>query len=254
MKKLRLFSLVLILFLVACGDGTTTDTGTTDDVDTVEIVAEDTAVAPEPTVEPVEPTAEPTEPAIPADIRDASDFVGLWDGSLAGEHGFIVFTDDGTYLLGLNPETVMSEPRVTGEYWIEDGQFHILDLTNAGHWTECANEGVYGTAVDDDGTLRFVTIEDGCNEGGFTRNYIMENALWTHIGDVPAAAMPEDDAGEMADESAIDAETLGKRCKGLWIIMSAQKMKASCSWSICLTLGLRGRVLRVWPIRRRTWR
>ena len=179
MKKFLLFSLVFILFLVACGDTATSDV-VTDDVAAVveEVVVEDTPVPPE-------PTDEPTEPAFPADIADASELVGLWDGEIAGEHGFIVFAADGTYLLGLSLESLMNAPRVTGEYWVEDGQFYLQDVTNAGHWTECADVGVYGTDVDEDGTLKFVTIEDACNEGGFTRSYVMGNAKWTHMGGVP---------------------------------------------------------------------
>ena len=201
MKKFFLISLALVLFLAACGGSDTPETV----VDEVETVATDTAVPPEPTAEPIEPTTEPTEAAIPADISDGAELVGLWDGALAGEHGYMVFADDGTYYLALSQGDVLSAPRVTGSYWIEDGQFHMQDGTNAGHWTECADEGVYGTAVDEDGTLRFITIDDPCNTGGFTRNYVMENVLWTRIGDVPAASMPEDASEEMADMMAIGA-------------------------------------------------
>ena len=215
MKKFILISLALILFLAACGGSDTPETETV--VDEAETVVADTAVppSPEPTAEPIEPTTEPTVAAIPADIGDGAELVGLWDGALAGEHGFMVFADDGTYHLGLSQDAVLSAPRVTGSYWIEDGQFHMQDATNAGHWTECADEGVYGTTVDQDGTLQFITIDDPCNTGGFTRNYVMENVLWTRLGDVPAAAMPEDTSAEMADAGAIDSDALATALQGI---------------------------------------
>jgi len=171
MKKM--FLLLFVVIFSACGDNSSTEDAA-DEPDTVETVAEPTAVPPEPI----------PEPAFPADIADAAALVGLWDGSLGGEHGYIVFADDGTYYLSLIRDTILNEPRVTGEYWLEDSQFHLRDKENAGHWTDCAEEGVYGTTVAEDGTLAFVTIEDSCNEGGFTRNYVMENTKWTRIGDV----------------------------------------------------------------------
>ena len=178
MKKLLFCcALFLIVFLTACG-GSTSSNEAAERSKPVESAAEPTAV-------PLEPTAEPTESSFPADISDKAALVGLWDGSLAGEHGYMMFADDGTYFVSLNQETILDEPRVKGEYSLEDGQLHLRDLENAGHWTECAEEGVYGTAVADDGTLTFVTIEDNCNAGGFTRNYIMENTKWTYLGEAP---------------------------------------------------------------------
>jgi hypothetical protein len=97
----------------------------------------------------------------------------------------MMFAGDGTYFFSLNQETIVDDPRVTGEYWLEDGQLHLRDLENTGHWTECAAEGVYDMIVADDGTLTFVTVEDNCNEGGFTRNYVMENTIWTYLGEGP---------------------------------------------------------------------
>lgn len=161
-KRLILIALLLIMFVAACGGGASSNEA-----------AERS--------EPVASAAEPT--AVPPEATPDADLIGLWDGSLAGEHGYIIFTNDGSYFVSLNQETILDEPRVTGEYWLEEGQLHLRDLENAGHWTECIEEGVYDMAVADDGTLTFVTIEDNCNAGGFTRNYVMENTKWTYMGE-----------------------------------------------------------------------
>jgi len=179
MKKLLfIFALFLIVFITACGGGTTLNEAA-ERSEPFESVSESTAVPPE-------PTAEPTESPFPADISDQADLVGLWDGNFGGSHGYMMFADDGTYFLSLNQETILDEPLVIGEYSLEEGQLHLRDLENAGHWTECAKEGVYGTAVSDSGTLTFVTIEDNCNEGGFNRNFLMGNTKWTYLGEGPS--------------------------------------------------------------------
>ena len=176
MKMLPIsFIFLLIASLAACG-GSTSSNEAAESSDPVESAAEATAL-------PTEPTAEPAETPFPADSSDKVALVGLWDVSLAGEHGYIIFTNDGSYFVSLNQETIIDEPRVMGEYWLEEGQLHLRDLENAGHWTECIEEGVYDMAVADDGTLTFVTIEDNCDAGGFTRNYVMENTKWTYMGE-----------------------------------------------------------------------
>lgn len=199
MKKMFLLFLLFVVIFSACGDNSSTEDAA-DEPDTVETVAESTAVPSEPT----------PEPAFPADIADSAALVGLWDGSLGGEHGYMVFADDGTYYLSLIRDTILNEPRVTGEYWLEDGQFHLRDEENAGHWTDCAEEGIYGTTVAEDGTLAFVTIEDSCNEGGFARNYVMQNTKWTRIGDVP-----EGSDAATAVEPGVDAEALAQTLQGI---------------------------------------
>lgn len=166
MKQTVLYLLVLILCLTACGNGTLADEAVVD-ADTSAPIAEPTDIPPEPTSEP------------------AVTLVGLWDINLAGEHGYVVFAEDGTYFLSLNQETVISSPRVKGEYWLADGQLHLRDQENTGHWAECTAEGVYDIATTESDSLKFVTVEDSCNEGGFTRNYVMANTIWTQIGEAP---------------------------------------------------------------------
>jgi hypothetical protein len=175
MNKLRFFyALFLVVFITACG-GSTSSNQAAESSEPAESAVEPTAVASEPTAESPSST----------DISDMPALVGLWDVSLAGEHGYMVFAGDGTYFFSLNQETIVDDPLVTGEYWLEDGQLHLHDLENAGHWTECAEEGVYDMTFAEDGTLTFVTVEDNCNEGGFTRNYVMKNTIWTYLGERP---------------------------------------------------------------------
>jgi hypothetical protein len=173
MKQTALYLLVLILLLTACGQNNPADEGVNN---------ADTSAA---LVDPEDEPAEPTDDTQTTESSAAIDLVGLWDGSLAGEHGFMVFAEDGTFFLSLNQETVTSSPRVKGEYWLADGQLHLQDQENAGHWAECTAEGVYDIDTNENGSVKFVTVEDSCNEGGFTRNYVMENTMWTHVGAAP---------------------------------------------------------------------
>ena len=128
----------------------------------------------------VENTAAPESDSITAD-----DMVGIWLGTVAGEKGYLMYTDDGRYTVALMQDNVGTAPRVSGEYWFEDGKIHLRDLENAGHWTVCDAEtvGVYEVKVADDGSVQFETVEDGCDEGGFTRNYLFANIVQERIAD-----------------------------------------------------------------------
>jgi D-alanyl-D-alanine carboxypeptidase len=96
-----------------------------------------------------------------------------------------MYTDDGRYTVALSQDDLGTTPRVSGEYWFEDGTIHLRDLENAGHWAVCDVEtvGVYEAVILDDGKVQFQTVEDGCNEGGFTRNYLFANMKQERIGD-----------------------------------------------------------------------
>jgi hypothetical protein len=142
-----------------------------------------------PTDVPSTAVPEPTE-AEPGMITTAGDMVGIWLGTVAGEKGYVMYTDDGRYTVALIQDDLGSAPRVSGEYWFEDDKIHLRDLENAGHWTVCDAEtvGVYEVMVDEDGSVQFQTVEDGCDEGGFTRNYIFANMTQELVGEaVPIA-------------------------------------------------------------------
>ena len=111
--------------------------------------------------------------------------VGVWLGTVAGEKGYVMYTDDGRYTVALVQDNLGSAPRVSGEYWFEDGKIYLRDLENAGHWAVCDAEtvGVYELMVGEDGKVQFQTVEDGCNEGGFTRNYIFANMVQELVGE-----------------------------------------------------------------------
>ncbi|HIP71357.1 MAG TPA: class A beta-lactamase-related serine hydrolase [Anaerolineae bacterium] len=188
MKKFVFILFVVGLSLAACGG----NSASVDDAESVETVP--TAVPPSP--KPAEPSPEPTElpeptaPSEPVLITDAADMVGIWLGTVAGEKGYVMYTDDGRYTVALIQDNLGTAPRVSGEYWFEDGQIHLRDLENAGHWVVCDAEtvGVYEAVMLEDGQVQFQTVEDGCDEGGFTRNYIFANMMQERIGDpVPIA-------------------------------------------------------------------
>ena len=172
MKQVILVSIVCLLLLVACGGNETANTvqPTTAVADVEEEMAEPTATAvPEPTT--------PPEPTAPPMITTAEEMVGIWEGTVAGEKGYLMYTADGRYFVSLTQDGLATSPRISGEYWFENNQLHIRDLENTGHWVECPAEtvGVYDVLLMDDGRATFQTVEDGCNEGGFTRNYIFAN-------------------------------------------------------------------------------
>lgn len=124
-----------------------------------------------------EPTAEPETEGGQKLITSAEEMAGIWEGTVAGEKGYVIYTPDGRFLVALAQDDLATAPRVSGEYWFEDGQIHLRDLENAGHWAVCDAEtvGVYEVLVVDGGKTQFQTVSDGCNEAGFTRNYIFAN-------------------------------------------------------------------------------
>jgi len=153
----------------------------------------------------VEATAVPEPTALPEQvlITDAADMVGIWLGTVAGERGYVMYTEDGRYTVALAQDDLGTAPRVSGEYWFEDGNIHLRDLENAGHWTVCDAEvvGIYEVAVLEDDKLQFQTVDDGCDEGGFTRNYIFANMKQEWIAEpMPiAAAATEESIPELAE-------------------------------------------------------
>ncbi len=187
MKKLVSLIVLLLLLLAACGGSDTPESAQPAPEDAIieDEMAEPTAV-PEPTSEP-----EPTE--APAMITSADEMVGIWEGTIAGERGYLMYTADGRYFLSLSQDNLATTPRISGEYWFENGQLHLRDLENMGHWAECPAEtvGVYEVLLMDDGKTKFQTVDDGCNEGGFTRNYAFANMTQEWIAEPVEPEAPE---------------------------------------------------------------
>ena len=54
-----------------------------------------------------------------------------------------------------------------------------------------ANVGIYVVNVSEDNTVTFETVDDACNEGGFTRQYLFANMVQERIGDALPMAQTE---------------------------------------------------------------
>lgn len=220
MKRNVLIMLLLSVLLVACGsnvepiddeevpiaaegENSLSPTATERPIptDTSEPQPTDTAVPqPTATAEP-DPTSSP-EPAVePARITSEEDLVGVWLGTVAGETGYVMYTADGQYRVSLVEDNLTAAPRISGEYWFEDGHLHLRDLQNAGHWVDCSADtvGVYDAVLLDSGKVRFETVEDACNEGGFTRNYIFANMTQEWIDEAAVTSALEN--GESASSN-----------------------------------------------------
>ena len=193
--------MMVLLILVGCqNDVEETATAVTE----ATIVVENTAVPPTDLL----PTPIPTSTPEPVLVTSADEMVGIWLGAVAGEKGYVMYTEDGRYTVALIQDDLGTAPRVSGEYWFEDGQIHLRDLENAGHWVVCDAEtvGVYEAVVLEDGQVQFQTVEDGCDEGGFTRNYIFANMMQERIGDpVPIAAAEAETEAETAPNPELAA-------------------------------------------------
>ena len=174
MKKLLCFLATLLILLVACGgDSNDADTVITDPNPT-DVVANEAPTEPAATATPLPAPTEAPEPTqSPALITTADEMVGIWLRTLAGERDYIMYTADGRYLVALSQDNLATAPRVSGEYWFEDGLIHLRDLANAGCWTECDSEtvGIYGVVDLGDDQMQFQVVDDGCGDSGFTRGY-----------------------------------------------------------------------------------
>jgi len=200
MKRLviLLAPIVLLIIVLVSLVGCQNDPATTFELPESEVVAEPTAVPPEPP-EPT-PLPEPTSEPEPALISSAEEMVGIWLGTVAGERGYVMYTADGRFTVALVQDDLGTAPRVSGDYWFEDGNIHLRDLENAGHWVDCDAEivGVYEVVVLEDKSLQFQTVEDDCNEGGFTRNYIFANMVQEWIAEPVALEVADEGNPELA--------------------------------------------------------
>ncbi|MCP4363146.1 MAG: hypothetical protein GY796_34525 [Chloroflexi bacterium] len=186
--EVKLLGVILLVLAVALLAGCQNESAVIEETAVPEAAAAPTAVPttpPEPT-----PIPEPTSTPEPAMITSADEMVGIWLGTIAGEKGYVMYTDDGRYTVALVQENLGTAPRVSGEYWFEAGKIHLRDLENVGHWVACDAEmvGVYEVAVLEDDSLQFQTVEDNCNEGGFTRNYLFANMTQEWIAEPVALA------------------------------------------------------------------
>lgn len=204
LRNALMILMVALLILVGCQNE---PQETVSEVPESEVAAvvENTAVPPTdiPPTSPPEPTPIP-EPAL---ITTADDMAGIWLGTVAGEKGYVMYTDDGRYAVSLVQDDLGTAPRVSGEYWFEDGKIHLRDLENAGHWVVCDEEtvGVYEVAVLEDDSLQFQTVDDDCNEGGFTRNYIFANMTQEWIAEPVALGDAEAEEGNPELAHALQA-------------------------------------------------
>ena len=72
--------------------------------------------------------------------------------------------------------------------------------------------------VDDSGLVKFQTVEDGCNEGGFTRNYIFANMTQELIQEQiagPLNVTVSESTGETRDNAALESAL--QHVAGPWV-------------------------------------
>jgi len=193
--------MVVLILGLAVLVGCQTETAGVDAAVNDEMVEMETAVSP--TELPPTPLPDPTpEQDL---ITSVEEMAGIWLGTVAGERGYVMYTEDGRYTVALTEDDLGIAPRVSGEYWFEDSTIHLRDLENAGHWVVCDAQiiGIYEVVVLEDGSVQFQTGEDGCKEGGFTRNYIFANMTQERIGDpVPIAEAEAEAKSESNPELA----------------------------------------------------
>ena len=187
----------LVVSLLGCQSGPAT-------VD--EVVEPEQVMQPEePTAVPTEPPSEPTQAPEPENtmITSPNEMAGIWLGTVAGETGYVMYTADGQFAVALIEDDLTTAPRVTGEYWFENDQIHLRDLQNVGHWAACDQSivGVYAVNVSEDKKVTFQTVDDACNEGGFTRQYLFANMVQERVGD----SLPIEPLSETQPEEPMDA-------------------------------------------------
>ncbi len=194
MKKSFFFLAVMLFLLAACGgDGDESDTVSADPTQAA-VVAEEAATEPSPTATALPTPTEAPEPTEgPTLITSAEDVEGIWLGTVAGERGYVMYTADGRYLVAMSQDALATAPRVSGEYWFEDGQIHLRDLENAGHWTACDAEtiGIYDVIDLGDGQMTFQMVDDSCGDTGFTRSYVFANMQQEWIAEPVEVVEPE---------------------------------------------------------------
>jgi len=222
--------IVVLIFSLTVLVGCQTETAGVDDAVNDEIVEMETAVSP--TERPQTPMPDPT--SVQDLITSVEGMVGIWLGTVAGERGYVMYTEDGRYTVALTQDDLGIAPRVSGEYWFEDGTIHLRDLENAGHWVVCDAEiiGIYEAVVLEDGNVQFQTLEEGCKEGGITRNYIFANMTQERLGDpVPIAeaeveteAKPESNAELAAALQAIIDQAVADGSPGAVLMVDAPDM------------------------------
>ena len=192
---MRKFLLLLLLFslsvLAACSEA--------DESPTEEAAS---TTAPEPTMTS-QPTPEPTATTDPNLVTDSAQLVGVWEGSIAGETGYMMYTGDGEFHLSLILDGLLETPRVRGDYWFEENLLHVQDLENNGHWAECDSVGVYEVSWIDENRLQMAAVDENCSTGGFTRQYVFTNMTMKWLGEpeMLSAEPAESESDAVASES-----------------------------------------------------
>jgi len=158
----------------------------------------DTPVPPTltPSDTPVSPTPPPSDtPLPPTPTATATqsitfdEMVGIYHivEEFGGETSYLIFqlNEDGSFMYGVDFNfefQTVEEPHITGEWWIEDGVFHIVDeeiKADFGVGWECqiGAEGTYEVIKQKDNSISFKRIEDPCvvdeSGDGITSRYMI---------------------------------------------------------------------------------
>lgn len=157
----------------------------------------DTPVPPTPIPSdtPVSPTPPPSDTPLPPTPTPTAtqsisfdEMVGIYHivEEFGGETSYLIFqlNEDGSFVHGLTYdfESQTVEPIITGEWWIEDGVFHIVDeeiKADFGVGWECqiGAEGTYEVIKLKDHSISFKRIEDPCvvdeSGDGITSRYMI---------------------------------------------------------------------------------
>lgn len=106
----------------------------------------------------------------PADITSAEELAGVWHRTTRTDFGGEVYrqyTEDGIYRMGASLEELETGPRVEGKFWFEGDQIVIQDTFGLAGYDICLEgqeTGKYDLEVLENGHLRFLLIEDECDE------------------------------------------------------------------------------------------
>ena len=157
----------------------------------------DTPVPPTPIPSdtPVSPTPPPSDTPLPPTPTPTAtqsisfdEMVGIYHivEEFGGKISYLIFqlNEDGSFVHGLtfDYESQTVEPIITGEWWIEDGVFHIVDeeiKADFGVGWECqiGAEGTYEVIELKDNRISFKKIEDPCivdeSGDGITSRYMI---------------------------------------------------------------------------------
>ncbi len=186
-----------LLILPGCGGSPGDEAGGIESTSspTTEPAATPTQAPPE---APPEPSPVPTRTPRPTTypITSAEPLHGLWTARTANKTSFFYFHEDGTFSYygvtdqeaqrahgtkDLNAQQVIDSRTVWGEYWFEDGRFHIQDveIVPMRAWDICeADEvGIYEVVAVSEREVQFDASRDECMNNSMdigTRRWVLE--------------------------------------------------------------------------------